>query len=444
MAVDRREPSCARRHAGEVTRDADALRTPYRPVRPVGAPDDGPWPGLLVSLASGERRVLVDATVLGDDWRGWDASPHDHVLAPLDIVRRSDGHDVALPVCTERIADLLARRAAHGPRLTPGEAVTLGVSLLRGCAELRDRAGVAGDWWLTETGRPVFATDASSRTARETSAALLAGLATTARADGWSDAEAAILAERPSAAEFERAEALLFEIAEPLPITTASSGPRSARELSRAELTDVDRAVAEERPRPWDGVLRHVDADLADLVSRATTRLWRRATATRAPSRRAPWLIAGAAATVVLGAGLLWPSDGDDAATAEVPVATPSASAIEATATPSAEPKPAPTPSGAAPDLIAVAADLLDRRRACEGDLECLRPVVLDPESSWPAGPIDAPGDQRSIVLLDDFGGVAVLRVDAEPAGAASQLVVIERRDGEWLLRDVHDAAQQP
>ena len=63
--------------------------------------------------------------------------------------------------------------------------------------------------------------------------------------------------------------------------------------------------------------------------------------------------------------------------------------------------------------------------------------------SAWTAGPIDAPREERTIALLDHFGGVAVLRVDAAD-GAATQLVVIERRDDEWLLRDVHDAAQQP
>ena len=95
-----------------------------------------------MGLESGERRVLVDAKVLGREWKGWDAPPHGHVLAPIDVVWRSDGHDVALPVCTERVTDLLARRAATGPPLMPGEAVTLAVSVLRGFAELRDPSGL--------------------------------------------------------------------------------------------------------------------------------------------------------------------------------------------------------------------------------------------------------------------------------------------------------------
>ena len=80
--------------AGGVTRETDALRAPYRPVRPVGAADDAPWPGLLVGLPSGERRVLVDAKTLGSEWRGWDAAPHGHVLAPVDVVRARKSADV--------------------------------------------------------------------------------------------------------------------------------------------------------------------------------------------------------------------------------------------------------------------------------------------------------------------------------------------------------------
>ena len=46
------------------------------------------------------------------------------------------------------------------------------------------------------------------------------------------------------------------------------------------------------------------------------------------------------------------------------------------------------------------------------------------------------------MTLLDEFGGAAVLRVEAA-GGAPPQLVVIVRADGRWLLRDVYDVAQQ-
>ncbi|MFB8147197.1 hypothetical protein ACFC1W_10685 [Microbacterium sp. NPDC056003] len=426
-----------------MTRETDALRAPYRPVRPVGAADDGPWPGLLVGLESGERRVLVDAKVLGREWKGWDAPPHGHVLAPIDVVRRSDGHDVALPVCTERVTDLLARRAATGPPLMPGEAVTLAVSVLRGFAELRDPSGVTGEWWLTDAGRPVFVTDAAPRSLRDASSSLLAGVALGRPHEAWDAASAAIMAERPSALELERAEALLFHLAEPLAITTAQAGPGGARPLARYDVHDASAEESVDRRRPWDGLLRHVDADLADLVSRATTRVWRRATSAGTSSRRAPLLVAGAAAAAVVGVGLLWPSGGDDAATAEVPVSSATATIEPEDATPTGSADPVDAVGEVDTDLSRVAGELLHRRLACRGEIDCLGGVMVDPESSWAAGPIDAPREQRAIALLDDFGGVAVLRVDAVD-GTAAQLVVIERRDDEWLLRDVHDAAQQP
>lgn len=425
-----------------MTRETDALRAPYRPVRPVGAADDGPWPGLLVGLPSGERRVLVDAKVLGREWRGWDAAPHGHVLSPVDVVRRSDGHDVALPVCSERITDLLARRAANGPPLMPGESVTLAVSVLRGFAELRDPAAVTGEWWLTDAGRPVFVTDAAPRSLRDASLSLLSGTAGRPH-EAWDAASAAIAAERPSAIELERAEARLFDVAEPLAITTAPAGSGGVRALARYDRHDEAAEESVGRPRPWDGLLRHVDSDLADLVSRATTRVWRRATSTRASSRRAPLLVAGAAAAAVLGVGLFWPSGGDDAATAEVPAPAATATIAPEAATPTGSADPADAVGEVETDLSRVAGELLHRRLACRGEIDCLADVMVDPESSWAAGPVDAPREERSIALLDDFGGVAVLRVDAVD-GAAAQLVVIERRDDEWLLRDVHDAAQQP
>ena len=48
------------------------------------------------------------------------------------------------------------------------------------------------------------------------------------------------------------------------------------------------------------------------------------------------------------------------------------------------------------------------------------------------------------MTLLDDFGGAAVLRVEPVTAGPVAQLVLVICTDGKWLLRDVHDIAEQP
>jgi len=58
------------------------------------------------------------------------------------------------------------------------------------------------------------------------------------------------------------------------------------------------------------------------------------------------------------------------------------------------------------------------------------------------SGVIDLDPSQRMTSLLDDFGGVAVLRVDPATGGDGAQLVVIMLRDDRWLLRDIHPAKQ--
>ena len=64
-----------------------------------------------------------------------------------------------------------------------------------------------------------------------------------------------------------------------------------------------------------------------------------------------------------------------------------------------------------------------------------------DPGRAFGAGVIDLDAAHRTITLLDDFGGVAVLRVDGQQAPTTAQLVVIVESDGRWRMRDVHDVA---
>ena len=155
-----------------MTTDEGPLAGPYRAIRAVRAREDGPWPGVLVRTAAGDAFVLVDADVLGAQWRGWDAPADGHVLAPVDIARRVDGHDVVLPVCAERLEEFVRRRATRMP-LSAGEAVTLGVSVLRGCAQIANAPGTTGEWWLDDAGRPVLATDAATQRALDAAAAIL-------------------------------------------------------------------------------------------------------------------------------------------------------------------------------------------------------------------------------------------------------------------------------
>lgn len=416
---------------------------PFWEIRAVREREDGPWPGVLVRQASGAVGVLVDAGVLGADWGGWDAVTGGHVLTPIDLVRRPGGHDVLLPVCSERLEEFVRRRGARS-ELLPGEAVTLGVSVLRGCAQLVAAPDTAGDWWLDDSGRPVLATDASSERAFTAAARVLSAAAIDPRMQrAWDAAVQAVSAGRVTARDIADAEELLFAAADPEPLSTISLSPRRAADVALDARPPTP--VGDTGPRPlWQALIGSVDADLADSVSKATTAVWRRLR-TPARSRRAPLLVGGAVAAAVLAGGALWPVGG--VASVEPPDAVGNPSR---TATPTATAEagePAATAVHGVPeadDLGALTAALLDARLACAGDAECLAGVVADPTRSLGVGAIDLPTAGRTLTLLDDFGDVAVLRVDANDGGSVSQLVVVIRHDEKWLLRDVHDVAQQP
>ena len=145
-----------------------AVAGAHRTIRVLGE-GEGPFPGVLVTRGEGVA-VRTPAEQLRG-WAGWALAGAEHVAAPIDIVLRTDGHDVLLPWCVRTVSSHLASRKADDgvPR---GEAVTLAVSILRGVLELahgdaggapvRRRAGAGeaeprGRWWLTDEGRPVFA-----------------------------------------------------------------------------------------------------------------------------------------------------------------------------------------------------------------------------------------------------------------------------------------------
>ncbi|MFK4835290.1 hypothetical protein ACI3KY_06140 [Microbacterium sp. ZW T2_14] len=446
-----------------MTTDEGPLAGPYRAIRAVRAREDGPWPGVLVRTSAGDAFVLVDADMLGAQWRGWDAPADGHVLAPVDIARRVDGHDVVLPVCAERLEEFVRRRATRMP-LSAGEAVTLGVSVLRGCAQIANAPGTTGEWWLDDAGRPVLATDAATQRALDAAAAILECVDVDPAAERtWGTALRAVTAERLSVRELEAAEEALFAIAAPEPLSTVSLSPRSAAESARRVQAVAHAGAMDERgdaapPSMWHSLLAGVDNDLADSVSRATTAVWRRLRPNpsdrpeRASRRRAPWLVGGAVAAAVLAGGALWPTASGVAKEepAEVTATAPPGQTTEGTGTEAApttdgsQDPPAADPVAAAPtDLAQVTGALLDARLACQGASGCLDDVVMD-SAVLTGGAIDLPSGERQVALLDDFGDIAVLRVDAGDGTVASQMVVIVRRNEKWLLRDVSDVAQQP
>lgn len=412
----------------------------YRLLRRVGPPDS-PIAGWLARCAGGRTVLLAEPDALpGDDpLAGAEGA---HVLTPRDLFRTRDGVGVEFDWCVDRLDRVLSRRADAEAPLTAGETVTLVVSLRRGMAELaaartaRDAAWPPGEWWLTDAGRPVFAplsagtpADAGTRRALE----VIAGACADGRVRGlvsrWLD--------RPDAGALADAsiESALFAVAEPSPIRSEVFAPARSRSL------DAAARLREPAPEivPRRGLLsvieRHIDTDIAAMTSEAVHGVLRRLRA----RRPRPWLLAAGAAASVLVLGALWPTGDEAPAQAEEPDRpAASAPAVDRTA-----PSP-PASMAAVTDLTDVTARLLDARTACQGEHTCLAAVMEDPDRDVAAGVIDLVAASRAITLLDDFGGVAVLRVDAREQTMPAQLVVIVEADGRWRLRDVHDVAQPP
>ncbi|BDV30665.1 hypothetical protein Microterr_13250 [Microbacterium terricola] len=417
---------------------ADVLTGVLRHVRRMDAAE-APWPGVLVRTADGTLRLRVDASDLGADWTGWGCTEAEHLLAPIDVLRTPEGHCVLLPVCTERLDAFLDRR--QDAPLSAGEAVTLAVSVLRGAREAG--ADTIGQWWLTDGGRPVLATDVGDSPALTVTADLLRRLADDAGDEGALDAAARALRDDPFArVAWDALEAELFAQSEPRALGVAGPSSGSGDRWRSDEPAEVARAGG------WlaGAIARHVDGELADMVSRATTGLWRRlrpAPGSPRGRRRGAWVAAAAACGVVLAVGMLWPAEPD---AGEPATAAPTGNAAQPSVTATPRP-PDAAPSAVAStdgDLDAAGDAVLTARTACAGEASCLSAVVEDPSRTFPAGVTDLPADQREITLLDSFGGAAVLRVDARARKTASQLIVLVARDGKWLLRDVHDVAEQP
>lgn len=466
------------------------LESTYRPIRRV-APPDVPIAGVLA--AEGDHTVLLaDVDAVPSPW--WRDDPAAHLLAPLDVARRADGHDAVLPWCVVTVGSYLRARADEP--LSGGEGVTLAVSLMRGCAEAALPARFGDDpvpvphgrWWLTDQGRPLFAVGEGAP-AREETAELLSLLA-----GSCSDRVVARLATeaadsirvRSPASVLLRLEEDMFEACAPRPLLVRVADPLTLRPLEARELRSRGEGESERSTTQFIGAGRHDEprrgssGAWAEALRSAVRKLVMprgREDATRKHSRRTPVLLGASLAAVILTVGLLWPQpDGDGSAAVassssstsadhgdhdrsatgspQAPAATPGSSG-ELAATDSAttdptptEPQPVDTPAVAEPadpatpapeegvaspssreaEVIATAAALLGAVAVCAEQDSC-GPLVADgvDRAQVPAG--------GAIELVEDFGGVVVLRVIED--GGETSLLSIERVDGAWRIREV-------
>lgn len=273
------------------TRDAGANTTlvpgAHRVIRTLEA-DEGPFEGVLVTDGA-DVVVRSDSTELSG-WLGWGFAGSEHVAAPVDLVRRTDGHDVLLPWCTERVVGFLARRGAAGEPLSAGECVTLLVSLLRALSELGSDARDGeprGTWWLTDDGRPVLVVGEGDE-ARAGVARLITSLIATNEDRPLGRLLVAMQAgvqtsieqqPRVSPLLLERWEGEMLAIAAPRPLRRAA-----AASTSMLPSSDVSGFARDASP---SGVSRR-GALVPDLSERGSPAAVRRSTTTRSAARRRP------------------------------------------------------------------------------------------------------------------------------------------------------------
>ncbi|WP_221584468.1 hypothetical protein [Microbacterium sp. G2-8] len=432
----------------------DPLGDVVRRIRRV-EPPQAPFAATRAALSE-STVLLVDARVL-DDWPGWRCAGAQHVLAPADVVRRADGHDVVVPDVRERLSAACGRREEARESWHRGEVVTIVVSVLRGIAEARASGvdeGEHGSWWLAVDGRPVFGysqSEEDDETIAEASRALIQrlrrGCDDRIVSRAIDDALEAIGRPQVLSRRLESLEETLFEAAAPQPIdvsVTAAPG-RGARPA---------RVIVDEDDDETGGVLhvlrgaltRHIDAGVGEAVFGALHSLrarWR-ARGKRPRRRRSPAESTGrgrlalvGVAVVVLGCvgGLLWP-DADPSRASDSSASSRAAPASQSTRAPTSAPETgAPVQPDAAEtaedDPRAAATALLAAWDACGHD-RCGVGYELERE-----GPVAAAADGRHVELVDDYGAVALLSVTADDL---RQFLVIERTDDSWRIRDVSAA----
>ncbi|WP_040164311.1 hypothetical protein [Microbacterium gorillae] len=409
----------------------------YRPVRYI-APPDVPTAGLLAAIdeesGEGERVLLIDVDAVPEVL--WRLDAAEHLWAPTDLASSPPGHVAVMPWCPTPLSALLERRGTVGG----GEAVTLGVSVMRGVEEaagaVEPGGGPAsGTWWVSDAGRPLFVIGDGT----DVRAASASALADTAErcADRTvrrllEEASEQVVRAGTRAARVEL-ETRLFETCAPQPI---ASGGDPAN--TRADVVGRERAAGlplRNRTRAARPVVgRAAGARLRGALTHAFATVRERT----AGGRRRPLLVAAAVAVLVVLVGALWPDAKDGAGAAQEPTSLRSTSARSASpAAADAATAPASSAGPTPADPVATMRDLLARVGTCRAADDPCADALADPalRDLLPAA------DTVDVALVDDYGGIAVLRLTGD---GRDDIVEIERRNEKWLVRDVHDVADQP
>src|SRR5690606_29284894 len=98
-------------------------------------------------------------------------------------------------------------------------------------------------------------------------------------------------------------------------------------------------------------------------------------------------------------------------------------------------------------DALVAVPPLLDAVATCAAEGAATCPEALTDGLAAPGDGLAVQGSEASsAALVDDYGDVAVVKlvpVDTD-GGAPEQMLVLERREQKWLVRDIYDVAHQP
>ncbi|MDF2919576.1 MAG: hypothetical protein K0S70_3793 [Microbacterium sp.] len=444
------------------------VTTPLRRV----APPEVPFAGEILATSDGAVYRVSAADVPRPVWA---ARPDGHLLAVEDVDR--------IAGTTVAILPLLDTRLCGGEQpfdLTPGQAVTLAVSVLRGAAEAAESDCHEGEWWSTTQGRPVLV-PSGDRAWELSSRLVLDRIADAVLPRRIRDRLDEALSDRVTLPfTVPGLEDDLFAVAtpEPFAVSVSASSP-SARDVREHDTAGHLGARPGPAPLARDAAAGLVDGEvverLTDVLSSvraAVRRVSDRLPARRgghgaeaddksggtATGRRRVPVVALAAVATTLVVGLLWPeggeSDNGSASARDVPEdsimrPTPRHDAAQETSAapvPAAEKAPAPV-SGAPEDDEEAdpVGSAIDELARCwrEEDEQCRAAILERPDAALPEGVATSAGP-REANLLDDLGGVEVVRVDDPSGTLPAQVVVLVRRDDKRLVRDVYDVADQP
>lgn len=358
------------------------------------------------------------------------------------------------PPTIDTVSGYLRRRGRSAHALTAGEAATLAIAVVRGCATAPSRAA-PGEWRLTPEGRPVLVAHPGGDDVLAATVAVLDEVASLVSADvrpGFARLRDGVLTEPPPT--WALLEKRLLAVVEPQPLVLGPLAPaepvapRAARDEQDATAPTFIGRIAASVRRIRPPVLALGVGVAAVLAVVAMTLVPRVEPATTSEDHPAGVASAAAASATAPPGRLPSATPTADGALSAEPDAE-DAAPVSGTASSSDRPAPSSSASeenavgaGAAAseidDVRAAAASLLAALAAC-ADEDCTSRLRESAARSGDPAPWDPAIAELDVV--DDFGGLAVVRLSAD---GRTQYVTLVRQEDRWLVRSVRDVADQP